>query len=83
MTPEIPDISLQKEQFLEHLGGAAGGLQAFLEEVHPADLAEWLLDLNHEESWRVFEGLDSEVRAEVLAHAGERDPVAAVSDLTL
>jgi len=69
MTPEIPDISLQKEQFLERLDGAGEELETFLEGVHPADLAEWLLDLDTEEAWRVVESLDGEGRAETLAHA--------------
>jgi len=69
MTPETPDTSLQKEQFLKHLGGAAEELQALLQDIHPADIAEWLLDLDSEESWRVFKGLDCEGRAAVLSHA--------------
>ena len=77
MTPETPDISAQKEQFFDRLGGQAAELQAFLEGVHPADLAEWLLDLNPGESWGVFEVLDGEARAEVLALAedGVRTPL--------
>ena len=77
MTPEIPDIAVQKEQFFERLSGAPAELQKFLAEVHPADLAEWLLDLGPEESWGVFEGLDGETRAEVLALAedGVRSPL--------
>jgi magnesium transporter len=77
MTPEIPDISAQKEQLFDRLGGQAAELQAFLEGVHPADLAEWLLDLGPEESWAVLEALDKEARAEVLALAedGARTPL--------
>lgn len=69
MTPETPDITALKEQFLERLAGAAEELQVFLKEVHPADLAEWLLDLDAEDRWRVLKGLESEARAETLALA--------------
>jgi magnesium transporter len=77
MTPEIPDISAQKERFFERLGGQAAELQAFLGDVHPADLAEWLFDLTPEESWVALEALDAEARAEVLALAedGVRTPL--------
>jgi len=77
MTPEIPDISAQKEQLFERLGGQAAELQAFLNDVHPADLAEWLFDLTPEESWVALEALDAEARAEVLALAedGVRTPL--------
>ena len=77
MTPEIHDISAQKEEFFDRLGGQAEELQVFLEGVHPADLAEWLLDLGVEESWSVLEALDKGARAEVLALAedGVRTPL--------
>ena len=69
MNPEIPDITALKEQFLERLAGGSADLRAFLVDIHPADLAEWLLDLDAEGGWRVLENLDGEARAETLALA--------------
>jgi len=69
MTPETTDISQQKQLFLEHLTGPEEELRAFLGEVHPADTAAWLLDLDAEGGWRVLEHLGREARAEVLAQA--------------
>jgi magnesium transporter len=43
----------------------------FLVDVHPADLAEWLQELDPREMWRVFSTLDAEMRSEVLQHASE------------
>jgi magnesium transporter len=51
------------------LSGGVEELVAFCGEVHLADLAEWLQDLEPHESWRVFTVLDSEARAELLDYA--------------
>ena len=69
MSPESYDPSLLKQHFTEGLTGPREELRLFLEDVHPADTAEWLLDLSAEESWTVFQLLDGEARAEVLAQA--------------
>ena len=77
MTPDIPDISAQKELLFERLRSGEEELQPLLEEAHPADLAEWLFDLGPEESWRLLQALDGGARAEVLALAedGARAPL--------
>lgn len=69
MSPESYDPLLQKRQFTEGRAGSREELRLFLEGVHPADTAEWLLDLSTEEGWKVFQLLDAEARAEVLAQA--------------
>jgi len=71
MSPESYDPSLLKQHFTESLVGPKEELRLFLEGVHPADTAEWLLDLSAEEGWRVLQLLDGEARAEVLVHAEE------------
>lgn len=43
----------------------------FLEGVHPADVAEWLQDVDEEDAWQVFAALAAEVQAEVLEFAEE------------
>ena len=63
MSPESYDPSLLKQHFTEGLTGPREELRLFLEDVHPADTAEWLLDLSAEESWTVFQLLDGEARA--------------------
>jgi len=77
MTPDLPDISQKKEELFERLGGEVTELQTFLEGVHPADLAEWLFDLDHESAWGVMVALEAGARAEVLALAedGVREPL--------
>ena len=47
------------------------GLADFLESVHPADLAEWLPDLDEEDAWAVFEAASTELQADVLEEADE------------
>ena len=69
MSPESHDPLLMKQRFLEGLRGPEEELRSFLEDVHPADTAEWLLDLTAEESWSVLQLLEGEARAEVLAQA--------------
>ena len=69
MSPDSHDPLLLKQRFLEGLGGPKEELRTFLEGVHPADTAEWLLDLTAEESWTVLQLLEAEARAEVLAQA--------------
>jgi magnesium transporter len=71
MSPESYDPLLQKQQFTEGLAGSREELRLFLAGVHPADTAEWLLDLNAEEGWKVLQLLEAEARAEVLAQAEE------------
>ncbi len=40
-----------------------------LETVHPADLAEWMQDLDEDERWLVFSALDDQKRLEVIEEA--------------
>ena len=46
-------------------------LGAFVAEAHPADLAEWLQEVDEDEAWRAFEALDGERSAEVLEYASD------------
>ncbi len=48
------------------LAGAPAELAEGVRRVHPADLAEWMLDLGEEEAWRVLDALDPAGRAAVL-----------------
>ncbi len=67
----------------ERLEGSAEQLAAFCEEVHLADLAEWLQDLDQDEKWRVFRVLEAEGRAELLDYAEDTvraDLIARMSD---
>ena len=41
----------------------------YLERVHAADRAEWLLAALPEDAWRVFSDLSTEDKAELLEHA--------------
>ena len=65
MTDETTEFQ-SKDALRERLAGSREDLIDFLAEVHAADLAVWLLDFDEDESWRVFEALDPEQRAEVL-----------------
>jgi len=51
------------------LEGSHDDLVTVLAELHEADIAEALLDLDDREGWEVFEALDLEKRAEVLSCA--------------
>ena len=62
---------LTRERLRTLVGGPPGELAGALAQVHPADIADCLLDLTQDEAWQVFEGLATERRAEVLAHADE------------
>ncbi len=62
--PTLRDL----RELLEH---RREGLADFLESVHPADLAEWLADLDEEEAWAVFEAASTELQADVLEEADE------------
>lgn len=83
MNPETHDSLLQKQQFAQRLNGPKDELRLFLEGVHPADTAEWLLDLSVEEGWSVLEQLDIEARAEVLAQAEESISVPLLERMSL
>ena len=69
MTPDTPEISAQKEQLFDRLRGGGSELQPLIEGVHPADLAEWLLDITPDEGWELLQALEGAARAEVLALA--------------
>lgn len=68
-----PDEQEEEVSVRERLQAAVQGtheeLQASLEELHQADIAEAMLDLSDREAWVVFDSLDQEERAEVLAEA--------------
>jgi magnesium transporter len=69
--PVEPLPELTRDRLRSLVSGPQGDLAAALVQVHPADIAACLLDLSSDEAWQVFEGLDTERRAEVLAHADE------------
>lgn len=58
-----------RELILEALEGPQGALEALLEELHEADIAEALLDCSDREAWTAFESLSLGKRAEVLSCA--------------
>lgn len=58
--------SHQKERLFALLEERPAELGPFLEGVHAADLAEWVLDLDEARRWTVFEQLDPEAQAELL-----------------
>jgi magnesium transporter len=66
---EIETSSAQKDRLPELLQGSPDALAAWLSEVHPADLAEWMLDLEESDAWSLFERLPKETRVQVLRHA--------------
>ena len=53
------------------LGRGPDALSAFVADAHPADLSEWLLELDDEDRWRTFQALDADGRAEVLEYASD------------
>jgi len=61
--------SSPRESLEVALEGGAEALEASLAELHGADIAEGLLDLDDEDAWRVFSVLGDERRAELLSHA--------------
>ncbi len=58
-----------RELILAALDGPHGGLEAQLEELHEADIAEALLDCSDRDAWTAFDALSLEKRSEVLSHA--------------
>jgi magnesium transporter len=70
MAQESEKLAVLKElrELLEHDPARVGAL---LEPVHAADIADWLQDLDEHDQRRVFRGLDTETRAEVLENADD------------
>jgi len=68
MTEEEQE-TLNKDALRAQLRGLHEDLIDFLEELHAADLAAWMLDLDERECRQVFDALDAEQRAEVLEEA--------------
>jgi magnesium transporter len=61
----VPDARLFRE-LLEESPAKAG---AMVEGRHPADVADWLQDVDEEDAWHVFSGLGTEARAGILEYA--------------
>lgn len=56
-----------REELENWLRGSPWELEEGVGRVHPADLAEWMLDLDDEEAWRVLDALPPSGRAAVFA----------------
>ncbi|MEX1023756.1 MAG: magnesium transporter [Planctomycetota bacterium] len=65
------------------LGGNGELLAEFLADVHPADLAEWIEDLDEWQSGRIFEALDPEAKAELLIYAEDHVAAAFLARMTV
>jgi magnesium transporter len=59
-------------ELLAALEGGERALATFLEDVHTADIAEWMQDLDPAQIWRIWGLRTPEERAELLQVAGER-----------
>lgn len=64
-------LSLQRERLQTLLEHPTAELTTLLSEIHPADLAEWMLDMDSDDCWAVFERLDDEGRGDLLEEAEE------------
>lgn len=70
-------------ELLSSIGGARPrALSRFLDEVHPADLAEWLLELEENEQARVVAALDDEARGELFQYAEDHHAAEYSSELS-
>lgn len=74
--PEFEDLE-------RALDGDSEALRVFLEDVHPADLAEWAEELERPEMARVLDGLDAEKRSEVLKFADDDVGTELLEELSL
>jgi len=76
----------RQEELRELLSSTAGArpraLLRFLDEVHPADLAEWLLGLGELEQQRVIHALDDEARGELFKYAEDHHAAAYSAELS-
>ena len=61
--PEFKDLAAALE--------SAAGLGGFVDQVHPADLADWIPELEDEDIPRILELLDTERRSELLGFADD------------
>lgn len=72
MAPADPEARPALDDLIQALrGGRPGALAELLGGVHPADLAEWLQELEPDEAWAAFSALDTESRTEVLQCASD------------
>ena len=55
--------------FRQELESSPSRAASYLQEVHPADAAEWLLDVDIEDAWRVFSELPTDLQADILEDA--------------
>ena len=68
------DNRYQLQDLQAAVAGTSEELSKFLEDAHPADLAEWMDELEDDEARKIFAGLDVESQAELLRFA--ENPVA-------
>ena len=64
-----PDVPQDAREFRRHLEESPARAAEYTREVHPADTALWLLDLDLDEAFSVFAELDTEHQAELLEYA--------------
>jgi len=69
MTPAEGESTPTIKDFKRVLEESPKKAAAFLEAVHPADVAGWLHDVQEEDAWQVFSALETELQAEVLEFA--------------
>ncbi len=72
----MPQPEAENRERLEQLQnaldtGGDGRLAELAADVHPADLAEWMLELDEDERWRIFATLDDESRAELVQYVDD------------
>lgn len=64
-----PEKRFELRDLEEAIGGGKETLTPFLSQIHPADLAEWLQELDEDRGFKAFSALDVDRGAEVLEHA--------------
>lgn len=69
MTEPEEEVESPREKLIAALEGPRGALREAVEEMHPADIAEAMLDLSERQAWVVFDALDLEGRAAIFTHA--------------
>jgi magnesium transporter len=69
------------EDLAAALDGGLEGLKKFLEDTHPADLADWIAELDRNDTARVLALLDVERRSELLHFAEDTERVQILEQL--
>ena len=69
MVEQEEELESPREKLIAALEGPRGSLRGALVDMHPADIAEAMLDLSERQAWVVFDSLDTEGRAGIFTHA--------------